>query len=70
VDAGDFVDGDGYSNLGAADCDTEIRFFRSNAFAHGLGEIRIVHGVLGAGALVVDPGFRAVTGNFSPPVQL
>src|SRR6267142_6459389 len=54
ADAGDFVGGDGNPNARAADSDTEISFLRSNAFAYGFAKIRIVHGVLGAGALVVD----------------
>ena len=54
ADAGDFVGGDRNPNARAADSDTEISFFRSNAFAYGFAKIRIVHGVLGAGALVVD----------------
>lgn len=54
ADAGDFVGGDGNPDARAADSDTQIGLFRSNAFAHGFAEIRIVHGVFGAGALIVD----------------
>src|SRR6266436_7373667 len=35
ADAGDFVGGDGNPNARAANSDTEISFFRSNALAYG-----------------------------------